>query len=246
MSKIEWTEATWNPSVGCDKVSAGCLNCYAEVMAKRLQSMSAPGYEDGFAFKVIPSRLSAPLRIKRPTKFFVNSMSDLFHEEMPIDFLDQVFETIKQTPRHTYQILTKRELNLERYFRTRTVPKNVWLGVTVEAKHKRNRIDVLREIRATVRFLSVEPLLNDMGKLNLDGMHWVIVGGESGYKARPMKAEWAENIQRQCFEQGVAFFFKQWGTWGADGLKRNKKANGRVLLGQEWNQEPEFDSAASS
>jgi protein gp37 len=238
MSKIEWTEATWNPSVGCDKISAGCINCYAEVMAKRLQAMGAPGYEDGFRFKVIPSRADRPLRTKKPTKFFVNSMSDLFHEDMPFDFLDRVFDTIRKTPWHTYQILTKRERILRDYFRERSVPQNVWLGVTVEARHKKNRIDVLRAIDAHVRFLSIEPLLNDVGSLDLAGIHWVIVGGESGPKARRMKPDWAINIQKQCVEQGVAFFFKQWGTWGADGLRRGKKANGRVLLGQEWNQEP--------
>jgi protein gp37 len=245
MSKIEWTEATWNPSVGCDKVSAGCLNCYAEVMAKRLQLMGAPGYEDGFAFKVIPSRLDVPLRIKRPTKFFVNSMSDLFHEQMPVEFLDSVFETIEKTPWHTYQILTKREEVLAHYFEGRSVPKNVWLGVTVEAKHRKNRIDVLRKMKAQIRFLSIEPLLNDVGNLDLAGIHWVIVGGESGFNARPMKPKWAERIQRQCVEQDVAFFFKQWGTWGADGIRRSKKANGRVLLGQEWNQEPAISSCIS-
>jgi len=190
-SKIEWTEATWNPSIGCDKISAGCLNCYAEVMAKRLPAMGTPGYEDGFKFKLIPSRVEAPLRIKKPTKFFVNSMSDLFHEEMPFEFLDRVFDTILRTPWHTYQILTKRETVLQDYFQRRTVPENVWLGVTVEAKHQKKRIDVLREINATVRFLSIEPLLNDVGILDLSGIHWVIVGGESGPKARPMKQEWA-------------------------------------------------------
>lgn len=239
-SKIEWTEATWNPSIGCDKTTAGCLNCYAEVMAKRLKAMGAPGYEDGFKFKVIPSRLESPLRVKRPTKFFVNSMSDLFHEEMPFDFLDAVFETIRKTPRHTYQILTKRETVLDEYFSSRDVPENVWLGVTVEAKHTKKRIDVLRRIDAKIRFLSIEPLLNDIGELDLSDIHWVIVGGESGPRARPMKPEWAESVQRQCSDQDVAFFFKQWGTWGDDGQRRSKKANGRLLLGKEWNQEPVF------
>lgn len=237
-SKIEWTEATWNPSVGCDKISAGCLNCYAETMAKRLKAMRASGYEDGFTFKVIPGRLDMPLRVKRATKFFVNSMSDLFHERMPFEFLDQVFETIRVTPRHTYQILTKRESVLRDYFKHRTVPDNVWLGVSVEAKHRKNRIDVLRNIEAPIRFLSVEPLLNDVGKLDLAGIHWVIVGGESGPKARPMKPQWVESIQQQCDEQGISFFFKQWGTWGSDGVRRSKKANGRILLDREWNESP--------
>lgn len=237
-SKIEWTEATWNPSIGCDKISAGCKYCYAEVMAKRLQAMKSPGYEDAFKFKIMADRLDTQIKIKKPTKFFVNSMSDLFHEEMPFEFLDKVFETIRQTPQHTYQILTKREKVLEEYFKNRKVPDNVWLGVTVEIKSKKNRIDVLRNIDAKIRFLSVEPLLESLGKVDLTNIHWVIVGGESGHKARPMKAEWAIDIQKQCDEQEVSFFFKQWGTWGEDGQKRNKKANGRILLGQEWNGDP--------
>jgi len=237
-SKIEWTEATWNPSTGCNKITAGCKHCYAETMAKRLQAMGTPGYENGFEFTLMPERLDMPMKIKKPTKFFVNSMSDLFHEKMPFDFLDRVFDVIRNTPQHTYQILTKRESILEEYCQERTIPDNVWLGVTVEMKKTKKRIDVLRNIDARIRFLSIEPLLEDVGKLDLTNIHWVIVGGESGPKARPMKAEWATSIQNQCDEQGVAFFFKQWGTWGADGVKRSKKANGRILLGQEWNEEP--------
>lgn len=237
-SKIEWTEATWNPSVGCDKVTAGCKFCYAETMAKRLMRMGAPGYENGFDFKILPQRLDAPKKIKRPTKFFVNSMSDLFHEKMPFDFLDQVFDTIRATPQHTYQILTKREDILVRYFADRSVPDNVWLGVTVEIAKKKNRIDALRSINAKIRFLSIEPLLENIGELDLTDIHWVIVGGESGSRARPMKSQWAADIQKQCDDQEVSFFFKQWGTWGEDGMKRNKKANGRLLLGKEWNGEP--------
>lgn len=239
-SKIEWTEATWNPSVGCDKVSAGCKHCYAETMANRLQAMGTPGYEDGFVFKILPERLDVPKKIKKPTKFFVNSMSDLFHENMPFSFLDKIFDTIRQTPQHTYQILTKRENILVEYFTERVVPENVWLGVTVEIANKKSRIDALRNIGATIRFLSIEPLLEDIGELDLTNIHWVIVGGESGNMARPMKAEWAIDIQKQCDEQNVSFFFKQWGTWGADGKKRNKKANGRILLGKEWNEEPHY------
>ncbi|WP_282787733.1 DUF5131 family protein [Flavobacterium croceum] len=240
-SKIEWTDATWNPSTGCNKVTSGCKNCYAETMAKRLQAMGTQGYENGFEFTLMPDRLELPKKIKKPTKFFVNSMSDLFHEKMPFDFLDKVFETIEHTPIHQYQILTKRENILEDYFRTRKVPKNVWLGVTVENSKTKNRIDALRNIDAEIRFLSIEPLIGNVGKLNLENIHWVIVGGESGHKARPMKPEWAIDIQRQCDEQGVAFFFKQWGTWGEDGVKRSKKANGRILLGKEWNEEPEVE-----
>lgn len=240
-SKIEWTDATWNPSTGCNKVTSGCKNCYAETMAKRLQAMGTPGYENGFEFTIMPDRLELPKKIKKPTKFFVNSMSDLFHEEMPFDYLDKVFKTIELTPIHQYQILTKRENILEEYFKTRKVPKNVWLGVTVENSKTKNRIDTLRNIDAEIRFLSIEPLIGNVGKLNLENIHWVIVGGESGHKARPMKPEWAIDIQKQCDEQGVAFFFKQWGTWGEDGVKRSKKANGRILLGKEWNEEPEVE-----
>lgn len=239
-TKIEWTEATWNPSIGCSKVTDGCKNCYAQVMAKRLQAMGAAGYEDGFAFKTLPERLCQPVSVKKPTKFFVNSMSDLFHEEMPVKYLDKVFETITATPQHHYQILTKREQALKRYFSKKTAPANVWLGVTVEHSQTKRRIDVLRNIEASVRFISIEPLIGDVGKLDLTGIHWVIVGGESGVSARPMKPEWAVNIQQQCAEQKVAFFFKQWGTWGEDGVKRSKKQNGSILSGKEWKEEPDI------
>lgn len=237
-SKIEWTEATWNPSTGCNKVTAGCKHCYAETMAKRLKAMGTPGYENGFEFTLMPDRLDMPKKVKKPTKFFVNSMSDLFHEKMPFDYLERVFKVIEETPQHQYQILTKREDILEEYFKHHNVPDNVWLGVTVEFAKTKNRIDSLRNIDAKIRFLSIEPLIDAVGELDLTGIHWVIVGGESGHKARPMDPEWAIDIQRQCDEQGVSFFFKQWGTWGADGVKRSKKANGRILLGQEWNEEP--------
>jgi len=237
-SKIEWTEATWNPSTGCNKVTAGCKNCYAEAMAKRLQAMGAPGYENGFEFTLMPERLEMPMKIKKPTKFFVNSMSDLFHEKMPFEFLDNVFQVISQTPQHKYQILTKRERILFEYSKSRKIPDNVWLGVSVESAKTKNRIDILRQIPAKIRFLSIEPLIANVGTLDLQGIHWVIVGGESGPKARAMKPEWAVSIQNQCDTQNVAFFFKQWGTWGEDGVRRSKKANGRILLGKEWNEEP--------
>ena len=239
-TKIEWTEATWNPSIGCSKVTAGCKNCYAEVMARRLQAMGAAGYEDGFEFKILPERLYQPVSVKKPTKFFVNSMSDLFHEKMPFDFLDRIFEVIANTPQHHYQILTKRENILQDYFSVRVSPKNVWLGVTVENAHTKHRINILRNIDVSVRFVSIEPLISDIGFIDLDRIHWVIVGGESGVSARPMKPEWAINIQKQCSEQKAAFFFKQWGTWGFDGVKRSKKENGSILLGKEWKEEPKF------
>lgn len=237
-SKIEWTEATWNPSVGCNKISTGCKHCYAEVMARRLQAMHTPGYEKGFEFTILPDRLEMPLSIKKPTKFFVNSMSDLFHENMPFDYLDRVFDTIRRTPQHHYQILTKRANILVDYFKDRQVPDNVWLGVTVESVEVKYRMDILRSIPAKIRFISMEPLVSDLGELDLTDIHWIIVGGESGNQARPMDETWAVNIKKQCEEQNVAFFFKQWGTWGVDGVKRNKKANGSKLQGKEWKEEP--------
>lgn len=240
LTKIEWTEQTWNPSVGCNKVSSGCRNCYAEAMARRLRAMGTKGYENGFEFNLLPDRLEQPLHIKKPTKFFVNSMSDLFHENMPHEYLDSIFEIIKQTPWHTYQILTKREKIMFEYLKEKDLPKNVWLGVTVESKATKNRIDYLRRINAKIRFLSMEPLLDDVGELDLSNIHWVIVGGESGVSARPMKSKWALKIKYQCDEQNAAFFFKQWGAWGADGIKRSKKVNGRKLDGKIYNEYPEL------
>lgn len=238
-SRIEWTEQTWNPTVGCTKISAGCKHCYAETMAKRLKAMGTPGYENGFALQLLPQRLQDPLKRKKPTIYFVNSMSDLFHERIPDAYIDQVFDVIGQTPHHTYQVLTKRAARMARYFRDRAAPRNAWLGVSVEnKKHGVPRIQQLRKVPAHIRFLSVEPLLEDIGSLNLEGIHWVIVGGESGPKARPMKQEWANSVRRQCEAQQVAFFFKQWGGWGADGQRRAKSANGRKLNGKTWDQMP--------
>ena len=239
ISRIEWTEQTWNPAVGCTKISAGCKNCYAETMAKRLKAMGTPGYENGFALQILPERLEDPVRRKKPTVYFVNSMSDLFHEKIPDAYIDQVFDVIRRTPHHTYQILTKRGARMARFFKTRNVPDNAWLGVSVEnRKHGVPRIDHLRRVPARIRFLSVEPLLEDVGDLDLTDIHWVIVGGESGPKARPMKEEWADSIREQCEEQQVAFFFKQWGGWGADGKRRAKHANGRLLNGRTWDEMP--------
>lgn len=239
-SAIEWTEQTWNPVTGCTKISPGCKHCYAETMARRLKAMGTRGYENGFfRLTLLPERLAEPVKRKKPTVYFVNSMSDLFHEEIPDTFIRQVFDVIGQTPQHTYQILTKRADRLPEFFSKYEVPKNAWLGVSVEnRKHGLARIDALREIPARIRFLSVEPLLEDLGKIDLRGIHWVIVGGESGPKARPMKQEWVVNVQVQCEQQNVAFFFKQWGGWGADGKKRAKKQNGRTLLGRTWDDMP--------
>lgn len=240
-SKIEWTERTWNPAVGCTKISAGCKHCYAETMAHRLQAMKTPGYEDGFKLKLLPHRLNEPLQRKTPTTYFVNSMSDLFHEDIPFEFIEQVFQVIKQAHWHTFQILTKRAERMAQFFQNRSAPQNSWLGVTVEdKKHGVPRIDFLRQINAQIRFLSVEPLLEDLGTINLTDIHWVIVGGESGPKARPMDKTWVEKIQVQCEQAQVAFFFKQWGGWGADGKRRAKKANGRELNGRTWDEMPKI------
>ncbi len=239
MSKIEWTEQTWNPVVGCTKVSPGCKHCYAETMSRRLKAMGTPGYENGFELSIRPERLEYPIMRSKPTMYFVNSMSDLFQEGVPFKFIDEVFEVIESTPRHTYQILTKRSEIMRDYFSSRTVPENAWLGVSVEdRKYGKPRIPNLQSIDAKTRFLSVEPLLEDVGKLSLEGIHWVIVGGESGAGARPMQEDWVTSIQRQCRQQRVDFFFKQWGAWGADGVKRSKKANGRQLRGRTWDMIP--------
>ncbi len=243
-SSIEWTEQTWNPTTGCTKVSPGCKHCYAEVMARRLKAMGAAGYGNGFALTLHPGRLTQPLGRRKPTTYFVNSMSDLFHPDVPDAYLDDVFDVIARTPQHTYQILTKRAARLPEYFAARRCPPNAWLGVSVEDRaYGLPRIDFLRRVPAGVRFLSIEPLLEDLGVFDLSGIHWVIVGGESGHKARPMEAAWVESIKRQTDRAGVAFFFKQWGGWGADGVKRPKKANGRSFQGRTWDATPQVQRA---
>lgn len=238
-SSIEWTEHTWNPITGCTKVSPGCKHCYAETMAHRLTAMGARGYENGFDLTLHPERLEQPLRRKAPTTYFVNSMSDLFHDKVPDAYIDRVLDVCRRTPQHTYQVLTKRAERLPKFFAARECPSNVWLGVSVEdRKYGVPRIAHLQRVRVAVRFLSVEPLLSDVGRLDLAGIHWVIVGGESGAKARPMQPAWAEAVKRHAVAQGAAFFFKQWGAWGADGERRNKKANGRELGGRRWDEFP--------
>lgn len=239
ISRIEWTERTWNPIVGCTKISPGCKHCYAETMARRLKVMGTPGYENEFALTLLPERLEDPINRKKPTVYFVNSMSDLFHEAVPDEYIERVFQVITKTPHHTYQILTKRAARMASFFETRKAPKNAWLGVSVEDReYGLPRIEHLRGVKASIRFLSVEPLLEDVGSLDLKDIHWVIVGGESGPRARPMKSEWVQTIQRQCEAQDVAFFFKQWGGWGVDGKRRAKAANGRVLNGRTWDEMP--------
>lgn len=238
-SRIEWTEQTWNPTVGCTKISPGCKNCYAEKMAKRLQAMGMHGYENGFRLSLIPERLAEPLERRKPTIYFVNSMSDLFHEKVPFQYIDRIFDVMGRAHQHTFQVLTKRASRMADYCRGKTVPPNVWLGVSVEnKKHGVPRIELLRGIDVMVRFLSIEPLLEDLGKPDLREIHWVIVGGESGSKARPMQQQWVDGIKRQCDTYGVPFFFKQWGTWGPDGHKRSKKSNGRTYKGQVWDAMP--------
>ena len=237
-TKIEWTDKTWNPITGCSKVSAGCANCYAEVMARRLNSMGNNKYRNGFRLTTHPDALTEPLMWKKPHIIFVCSMSDLFHADVPDCFIDQVISVIKQTPHHNYQILTKRAGRMSEYFSKREIPENVWLGVTVDIASSKERVDYLRTLNAPIRFLSCEPLLEDLGELNLDNIDWVIVGGESGVKARPMKEEWVLSIKGQAETQGSAFFFKQWGTWGSDGIKRNKKANGKLINGKVYQKMP--------
>jgi len=238
-SKIEWTEQTWNPVTGCTKISPGCKYCYAEVMSKRLEAMNVRGYENGFNLSILPERLNEPIKRKKPTIYFVNSMSDLFHEGVNDNYIEEIFKVIEKSQHHQFQILTKRAERLADFFINRKVPENAWLGVSVEnQEYGLSRIDFLRKIDAKIRFLSCEPLLENLGILNLQGIHWVIVGGESGANARPMSVEWAKNIQEQCEKQQVKFFFKQWGGWGADGKKRPKKANGRELAGRLFNEMP--------
>lgn len=232
ISKIEWTDASWNPITGCTKISSGCQHCYAEAMTRRLCAMGVEKYKNGFNVSLHQECLDEPFGWKKPKTIFVCSMSDLFHKEVPYDFIDKVLDVIRRTPQHRYQILTKRAERMEDYFGTREVPSNAWLGVTVDVKTSKSRIDALRNIDGVpIRFLSCEPLLEDLGSLNLEGIDWVIVGGESGHQARPMKEEWVINIKNQVEDSGTAFFFKQWGTWGSDGIKRDKHKNGKALQG---------------
>lgn len=235
-SKIEWTEATWNPVTGCTKVSSGCLNCYAERMAKRLCAMGNPNYRNGFDVTLQPQLLEAPLQWQKPRMIFVNSMSDLFHESVPRHFVRSVFDVMTRASRHTFQVLTKRSERLLELAPSLQWPRNVWMGVSVEGSEVLHRIDDLRETPATIKFLSLEPLLGPLPALNLQGIDWVIVGGESGPGARPMEANWVIDIRNQCLAASVPFFFKQWG-----GIV--KKRTGRQLEGRTWDQLP--DSARS-
>jgi protein gp37 len=208
--------------------------------------MRVKGYENGFQLTLLPHRLEEPLNRTKPTVYFVNSMSDLFHEKIPDDYIQQVFDVIRKAPQHTFQVLTKRAERMAEFFKHYQPPRNAWLGVTVEDKnHGLPRLDWLRRVPAAVRFVSVEPLLEDLGRMNLKGIHWVIVGGESGPKARPMRLDWVLDVKRQCEQQKAAFFFKQWGGWGSDGKKRAKKHNGRLLEGRTWDAVPAGHSYCS-
>ncbi len=230
-SRIEWTEATWNPVTGCTKVSEGCRHCYAERMSWRLQAMGLAKYRDGFSVAVHPSVLSQPLRWRKPRRIFVNSMSDLFHERVPAEFIADVFRVMNQASHHTFQVLTKRpERAAEIEARFHWTP-NIWLGTSIESPRWLSRLRVLRRIQASTRFLSLEPLLEPLSGLDLDGVHWVIVGGESGPGARPMEPDWVREIRDRCVADQVPFFFKQWG-----GV--SKKRTGRTLDGRLWDQLP--------
>ncbi|WHX47261.1 phage Gp37/Gp68 family protein [Paenibacillus woosongensis] len=237
-SQIEWTEATWNPVTGCTKVSQGCKNCYALAMSKRLVAMNNPRYKNGFNVTLHHDLIDLPLKWKKPRKIFVNSMSDMFHEDIPDEFIFSIFHTMNLASWHTFQILTKRSERLKELAPKLQWTNNIWQGVSVENEKVIHRVDHLRETDAKIKFLSCEPLLGSLSKLDLRGIHWVIVGGESGPKARPMEEEWVRDIRDQCQEQKVAFFFKQWG-----GVQKFR--NGRLLDGQFWDEYPSNDILAN-
>lgn len=235
MTKIEWTDATWNPVTGCTKISPGCDHCYAERFSERFRGVAGHPFERGFDLLLRPERLQQPLDWSRPQMIFVNSMSDLFHKKIPESFIDRVFDTMERADWHIFQVLTKRSSLLRDYINRRypdaACPLHIWLGVSVEDAARKSRIRHLRDANATTRFLSVEPLIAPMGQMKLEGIHWVIVGGESGPKARPMREEWALEVRDQCAAANVPFFFKQWG-----GIR--PKSGGRLLKGREWNEQP--------
>ena len=239
-TKIEWTTETWNPTTGCKWKSKGCDNCYAKKMALRLQRMGQIDYRNGFKFTYQPHRLLEPIHWKNPVMIFVNSMSDIFYDDMNFDYVDKIMNTINKAPWHVYQLLTKRADKMVDYFKNGGVlPQNAWMGVTVENDETKSRIAKLRKVKAGVRFISFEPLVGDVGKLNLKGIHWAIVGGESGTQARPMEKEWVINIKEQCKEQGVPFFFKQWGVHNEEGVKVGKEKAGSELDGIKYKEYPE-------
>ncbi len=236
-STIEWTEATWNPLTGCTKVSPGCKHCYAERFAKRLKAMGVQNYRNGFELTLHEQLIELPLRWRRPRTIFVNSMSDLFHPNVPEEFIQRVFDVMARASWHRFQVLTKRSDRLSKLHQNLNWTSNVWMGVSVENQKYTYRIDHLRTTGAKIKFLSLEPLLGPLPSLNLERIHWVIVGGESGPKARPMEAAWVNDIRQQCENSCVPFFFKQWGG-------RNKKKTGRELEGRTWDDTPAVTIAA--
>ena len=236
-SKIEWTGSTWNPVTGCTKISEGCDNCYAERMAKRLKAMGQKNYINGFDVMCHTHMLDAPLKWKKSNMVFVNSMGDLFHEKVPLDFIREVFGVMNIADQHFYQVLTKRAKRLLKLSEMIKWDSHIWMGVTVESNSFKYRIDYLRKTAAKIKFLSLEPLLGSLGELDLSGIDWVIVGGESGPRARTMDADWAREVRDQCIEQNVPFFFKQWG-----GVQ--KKKNGRILDGVTWDEMPTHELIA--
>ena len=231
-SHIEWTEMTWNPVTGCTKISQGCKFCYAERMAKRLHAMGVDRYRDTFKVTLHEDLIERPKKWVKPRVIFVNSMSDLFHEDVPLEFIQRVFDTMTQCPQHTFQILTKRSQRLLELSDKLTWPENVWMGVSIEDKHVQYRIHDLQEVPAHVRFLSCEPLIGPLDDLPLDNIHWAIIGGESGPGARPIQTEWVDSILAQCRQANVAFFFKQWGG-------TRKKTTGRTLNGRTYDELPQ-------
>lgn len=237
-SGIEWTEATWNPLTGCTKISPGCKHCYAERMSMRLQAMGQPNYVNGFSLTLHENTLDVPLRWKKPRVVFVNSMSDLFHEEVPVQFIQRVFTVMRQANWHVFQVLTKRSDRLLALDSVLDWTPNIWMGVSVENDEMSFRVDQLRQTRAQCKFLSLEPLLGPLPNLNLQGIDWVIVGGESGPKARPMLETWVTDVRDQCSNSGIAFFFKQWGG-------TNRKKRGRLLEGKTWNEIPQVSISLS-
>lgn len=237
-SSIEWTEATWNPTTGCTKVSPGCAHCYAERMAIRLKAMGQARYRDGFKLTLQDDVVELPLRWKRPRLIFVNSMSDLFHDAVPAEFIRRCFSVMEEACQHTYQVLTKRPERTAELADQLPWRDNIWLGTSVESERYRDRVRVLQDIPAAVRFLSIEPLLGPISGLPLEGVHWVIAGGESGPGARPMQPDWVRQVRDQCVSRHVPFFFKQWGAFDQHGVKRSKKKNGRELDGRTWDELP--------
>lgn len=236
-SSIEWTEMTWNPTTGCNKLTTGCKFCYAEIMSKRLHAMGIEKYENNFKLTLHPETLEIPYTWKKPKTVFVNSMSDLFHKDVPLNYIKKVFRVMNETPQHTYQVLTKRGDVLAKHDKHLIWTDNIWMGVSVENEKTQDRIDHLRNSTAKIKFLSLEPLLGPLPNLNLENIDWVIVGGESGHKARPMKKEWVIDIKSQCEIANVAFFFKQWG-----GVR--KKTTGRILEGKTYNEMPQLRASA--